>query len=333
VVGATRPGPDWYFAEGYTGPGFEEYVCVLNPGGTAANLTFNFQTEEAGLVVKGGYSVGAHSRSTFKVNDILGPDYQTSLKLTSDQPVVAERPMYFDYTGVDERNWTGGSCVMGAPALAKQYYFAEGSTRNSPRDGAFEEWLTLQNPGVSPITVYATYLLGPGQGDTVNRAYIVQPGKRATVLVSEQVGTFKDVSVLLRSSADFLAERPMYFNYAAKWTGGHCIIGSTTTGNKWFFAEGYTGPDFNQWLCIQNPGSIEAVIQVTYFTQSGPVGPRTIRVPPYTRMTVLVNENAGPDYSLATQLISDRLVVVERPMYFNYNGVWTGGHDVLGHQF
>ncbi len=334
VMGAAQAGRTWYFAEGYTGPGFDEYVCVLNPGGTKANLTFNFQTEEAGLVVKSGYSVGAHSRSTFKVNEVLGSNYQTSLKLESDQPVVAERPMYFNYTGVAERNWTGGSCVMGASALAKRYYFAEGSTRNSPRDGAFEEWLTLQNPGASPITINATYQLGQGQGDNVNRSYVVQPGRRATVLVQDQIGTFKDVSVLLTSTADFLAERPMYFNYAGVWTGGHCVIGSTKTGTRWFFAEGYTGQNFDQWLCIQNPGGQEATIQVTYFTQeSGPVSPRTVKVPAYTRVTVLVNENAGPDYSLSTQLVSDRPVVVERPMYFNYNAEWTGGHDVVGHQF
>jgi len=23
-------------------------------------------------------------------------------------------------------------------------------------------------------------------------------------------------------------------------------------------------------------------------------------------------------------------IIAERPMYFNYNGVWTGGHDVVG---
>ena len=126
----------------------------------------------------------------------------------------------------------------------------------------------------------------------------------------------------------------MYFNYGGKWTGGHCVIGSTTTGTRWFFAEGYTGQNFDQWLCIQNPGSREATIQVTYFTQeSGPLSPRTVKVPANSRVTILVNENAGPDYSLSTQLVSDRPVVVERPMYFNYNAQWTGGHDVVGHQF
>ena len=44
-----------------------------------------------------GLTVPAHSRGTFKVNDLLGADYQASLELESDQPVVAERSMYFAY--------------------------------------------------------------------------------------------------------------------------------------------------------------------------------------------------------------------------------------------
>jgi hypothetical protein len=93
VMGATSLSKVFYFAEGYTGPGFDEWVCVLNPQGTAARLTFRFQTQEAGEVVVPGLTVPAHCRGTFKVNDILGPDYQASLKLESDQLVVAERSM------------------------------------------------------------------------------------------------------------------------------------------------------------------------------------------------------------------------------------------------
>jgi hypothetical protein len=28
---------------------------------------------------------------------------------------------------------------------------------------------------------------------------------------------------------------------------------------------------------------------------------------------------------------SDQPIIAERPMYFNYNGAWTGGHDVVGY--
>ena len=334
VIGATKPGLSWYFAEGYTGPRFDDFVTVLNPGSADAALTFRFQTQEAGEIVKSGYKVRAHSRGTFKINDLLGANYQTSLKLESNQPVVAERPMYFDYTGVGRHSWTGGSCVVGAPALAKQYYFAEGTTRYSGSDGEFEEWLTLQNPGTAAIKVNATYQLGQGQGENVTKSYIVGPGKRSTVLVSNEVGKNKDVSVLLTSGSDFLAERPQYFNYKDKWTGGDCVVGSTATGTNWCFAEGYTGPGFQEWLTIQNPGTGDAAVEITYFTQDqGTKGPYKVTVPAKTRQTIYVNKQAGSNLQLSARLISNRPVVVERPMYFDYLGSWTGGHVVIGRRY
>jgi len=26
-------------------------------------------------------------------------------------------------------------------------------------------------------------------------------------------------------------------------------------------------------------------------------------------------------------------IIIERPMYFNYKGIWTGGHDVVGFHY
>ncbi len=331
VMGAPSPSTTWYFAEGYTGAGFDEWICVLNPGGEQANLTMRFQTQEKGEIVKEGLSVPAYSRATFKVNDLLGGSYQSSLAITSTQPVVAERPMYFDYAGTGAWHWSGGHCVMGTPSLTNQYLFAEGTTRSG-----FEEWITLQNPGDAPLEVHATYQLGAGQGDNIERDYTVGGGSRYTVYVPAEVGTEKDVSVKLTSPSPFLAERPMYFlytGYGACYSGGHCVIGAAEPASSWLLAEGYTGSGFQEWLCLQNPGDTEAVVQVTYLTQeAGSLPVREWKVPPQSRITIRVNGDAGPDYQLSCslQVISGPPIVVERPMYFSWNG-WDGGHDVVGY--
>lgn len=330
VVATAAPRIYWYFAEGYTGPGFDEWVCILNPEDAPANLTFRFQTQEGEEVVHTGYLVGARSRATFKINEVLGSGYQASLKLEADQPVVAERSMYFLYAGVGGRNWTGGHCVMGATTLANEYYFAEGTTRST-----FEEWLTLQNPGVSPIIVEATYQPEPGQGGPVTRSYRVEAGKRYTVFVPSETGYDKDVSVKLTSEADFLAERPMYFSYDGVWTGGHCVIGADSSGTDWFFAEGYTGDGFHEWLCLQNPGDQESTVRIAYFTQeAGALPIQEVKVPARTRLTLRVNEQAGTGYQLSVHLTvtAGPGIVVERPMYFNYGAGWDGGHDVMGYR-
>jgi Tol biopolymer transport system component len=333
AVGAKAPALAWYFAEGYTGAGFDEWICVLNPGDLPANLTFFFQTQEEGEKKVEGFSVGPHTRQTFKANQLLGGgSYQTSLRLTSDHPVVAERPMYFSYSGTAGYGWTGGSCVMGVPMLSSSYYFAEGTTR-----AGFEEWLTLQNPGTSDITVHAVYNLK--DATPVERDYPVPAGRRSTVLVNSDtvgVGSEKDVSVLLTCPTPFLAERPMYFNYQGlanhNWTGGHCVIGATAPAGEWFFAEGYTGSGFEEWLCIQNPGGTPATVTITYYPEGGgaPIT-RTHSVAANSRYTVPVNVDAGANLAISAKVSSTVPVIVERPMYFNYNNAWSGGHDVVGY--
>jgi hypothetical protein len=334
-VGATAPAQEWYFAEGYTGTGFDEYVCVLNPGADDAELTFRFQTQGGERVVA-GKSVPAHSRQTFLANDLVGGAYETSLKLESTQPVVAERPIYFDYLGADPaapRHWNGGHCVMGATSLGDVYFFAEGYT-----GAGFEEYITIQNPHDAAITVDAAYQLGPGQGGPVTASYEVPARGRRTVYVNgpEGVGEGKDASVQLTSDDDFLAERPMYFNYtgygAPGWTGGHCVIGARDAGTQWFFAEGYTGSGFDEFLCIQNPYPGDSQVTITYYPEGGgqPIVKDAITVQGNTRRTVYVNVDAGEGLSISAMVSSDQPVIVERPMYFDFFDI-TGGHDVVGY--
>ncbi len=330
-MGATATSRYWYFAEGYTSDSFREYVCILNPGNLDAYMTFYFQTQEEGLLYKDDLFCAAHSRATFFVNSLVGGgSYQTSLIVASSQPVVAERPMYFSYDGMGDWGWRGGHCVTGATRPAHEYYLAEGTTRPG-----FEEWLTLQNPAAQAITVWAEYQLGPGQGGPISKSYVVPGDGRITVFVANEVGPDKDVSIHLTSESPFLAERPIYFWYSyrgATWSGGHCVIGTTALDAEWFFAEGYTAENFDEWLCLQNPSDQDVVAMIYYLVEGyGSLSPRSVEVPAHSRVTVFVNDDAGWNLSLSAYIAANGPgIIVERPMYFNYGGAWTGGHDVVG---
>ena len=101
-----------------------------------------------------------------------------------------------------------------------------------------------------------------GEGEKVVTGQ-VEARARATFLARDHVGDGKDVSLLLESDRDVVAERPMYFDYHGSfthnWNGGHCAAGVNWPESEWNFAEGTTRAGFEQWLCLQNPNEAEIV--------------------------------------------------------------------------
>ena len=63
---------------------------------------------------------------------------------------------------------------------------------------------------------------------------------------------------------------------------------------------------------------------------------QTLTVPRLSRSTVVVKDKLGQaddvahDFSAMVQSLNDTPLVVERPTYDNFRGMWTGGHDVIG---
>jgi hypothetical protein len=320
---------DWYFAEGYTGPGFDEWLCLANPGGQGAdatvNVTYVFNSAREPLTVD--YEVQAGTRRTIYVNEEVGDDAEVSIRAVSDQPIVAERPMYFDYQGSAAHGWTGGHCVVGADAPLDTWYFAEGYT-----GPGFEEWLCLANFSDQAATVDVTYLYP--DGDPLLKQYVVPGDRRMTLSVNEEAGAGREVSIRADSDRPVVAERPMYFDYqgsaAHGWTGGHCVMGAGEAGGQWYFAEGYTGPGFEEWLCLANPGTEDAEVTVTYLYQGEEASAKKYTVKAESRRTLNVNEEAGSDKELGMLVSSGKPVLAERPMYFDYGGMWDGGHCVVG---
>ena len=280
-------------------------------------------------------SVPADSRATVHPSDVLGTGnnaaHDFSTVLTSSQPVVAERPMYFNYKGV----WTGGSDVMGAVSPEATCYFAEGNTRTN-----FDSYLTLGNPGGQTASVKVTYMRGDG---TEAYQLIQVPSRsRKTLHPADILGTGNDpahdfsIEVQSTNGVPIVAERPMYFNYKGVWTGGHDVVGAPAPATTFEFAEGTCRPDFDAYLCIENPGSAPADVTLTYMMGNGTTGTEQVTVPATSRATVIPRDKLGTgdtpayDFSSTVTCTNGQQIIVERPMYFNYNGVWTGGSDVVG---
>ncbi|MGH7903818.1 MAG: C39 family peptidase [Candidatus Dormibacteraceae bacterium] len=93
-VGLT-PATTWDFAEGYTAPGFQEYITVLNAGPAPASATITYMLGASGTLTQ-QVSLPPETRTTIDVNGVVGAGHEVSAHLLATAPVVAERPMYFE---------------------------------------------------------------------------------------------------------------------------------------------------------------------------------------------------------------------------------------------
>ena len=136
----------------------------------------------------------------------------------------------------------------------------------------------------------------PGENGEGNQTFSVrvEAESRYSQYVNQVVGPDRNVSIRLSSNLPVVAERPIYFDYSAKWQGGSAAMGATTASTLWFFGEGCTRSGFEEWLCVQNPNNTPASALITYITADGMPFDRQLELPARSRRTVYVNQDAGP---------------------------------------
>jgi hypothetical protein len=321
-MGRPQPDTNFYFAEGTTREHFHTYLCMQNPGDTPANVTVTYMFDGADPQVA-GVVLDPHSRKTIDVNEAVGTGKDVSIEVASDVPIMAGRPMYFKFDG----RITGGHVVIGATEPDTHFYLAEGTTR-----AGFQEYLCLLNPGQTDAHVTLRYMFTDG---TIREVPVTVDAKsRHTEDVNADVGGEKDVAVEIISDEPIVVERPMYFVYmGANGTlifGGHNVIAASDPGTSFTFAEGTTRRGFEEWICLFNPGDVEASVRLIYMFSTGGTQTQTLAVGAHCRATIMVNQIVPPGSDVSVSITSTQPIVTERPIYFNFNGNTTGGSDTMG---
>ncbi len=314
-----------YFAEGYTGSGFQEYLCLGNPGVNVVHTTINYLYND-GTQGGAGLTLGGNSRTTVDVNNSAGAGHEVSMMVRSDAPLMAERPMYFDYAGI----WNGGHDAAGVAAPQTDWYFAEGCTRAD-----FDEWVCVMNPGDAPSNLDFHFQTSQGLVDRLGAS--VGAHARATFKVNDLLGPGYETSLWLHASLPVVAERPMYFDYSGMEglhrDGGHDVMGISSLSTSYYFAEGTTRAGFEEWLTLQNPQASAIDVSARYQEGTGTVTTANYRVEAGSRRTVYVPGEVGADKDVSVALSSASPFLAERPVYFFYSGfgaAWSGGHCVTG---
>ena len=196
TLATPAPGQTWYLAAGGSRGGFDTWLLVENPGTAPANVKVSFITD-TGQVVSQPLFVLPHARTSL-YTDPLVPNATYGMRIDSDQPIVAERAVYFDSgrAGYD-------SAAVGAPAT--EWFLPEGSTT-----GSFEEQLNVLNPQNQPVNVQVDYR-PEGAGDPPPpQRFGVGATSRLTLDVNPQVPS-ANVSMHVTADRPIVVERVSYF--------------------------------------------------------------------------------------------------------------------------
>jgi archaellum component FlaF (FlaF/FlaG flagellin family) len=263
--------------------------------------------------------------------------------VTTDLPVVVELPSYF----VIPKNGTHGAFAsgndeVGAAAPQISWDFAEGYTGTSTNQ--FLTYLDLANPGDTAANVTLTLAVTNGTTPLapVTKQYSVPPQSSITIwlntLVCPQGMLYCGYSIgtHVAASQPIVVDRQMLFDYQGTIPGSTAVVGSQGPQPVFYFAEGYTGAGFNEYLTIVNPATNSSAEMVTirYLIQGST--PKTVTLPqalqPGQRWTEIVNRDVGANQQLSAQVTANAgTLIVERPMYFDFHSFAFGGTDVIGY--
>jgi len=346
----------WYFPEGKVGQGFTEYLTIENPDATNdCNVTL-YYIGSSGTPVTKSVTVPHASRFTESVNaDLNTPASSTSYQTvsavvtvnTTISPncagVVAERPIYFtNFLGI-----SSGTDVLGATHLATTFYFAD-----VPIGGSYVSYVTILNPASTTATATALFSAG---GKTVAKQTIQIPATTRATVVSKNSGALQHAALFVTTNSPVAVERPTYFNQvsagnAQTVSGAASVVGASALQTDWLFAEGYTGPGFQEYLVLANFSS-NAPVKANVILEFNNGHTETIPsiIAPQSQAFLDVNaaltKGLGtcdttpcqPTPEVSAEVQGNGNFIAQRQMFFHYNhtinGISltaSGGSDVIG---
>jgi hypothetical protein len=214
------------------------------------------------------------------------------------------------------------------PSGATTTYFSEGYTGTAGSNGkaTFTDQIFLYNPGATTSSVTTTYyVFNPSTSarTTITETDSVAPGATVVRNANQDVGNDRIVSAKVTASSGIVAENRIDRVSAAGATlDNGSSLGSHQLGTTWYFAEGYTGFTFQEYLTLFNPGTAAAHAQVQYLPSDGStVAPVSVLVPAQGQVTINVNSqykhlNPSGSQHIAAKVTSDTPIVVDRTMYW-----------------
>ena len=202
--------------------------------------------------------------------------------------------------------------VAPADALSAVWYCAEGTS--SP-DGRADETVIVGNLSARELRATVTVMSGPDQAPQTRTLTIAPHGQQrirvgdieAVAEPGVVVETFGGRAVVeheLRGDSDLAI--------------GPC---TRSPSSRWYFAAGTTARGSAQYLAVFNPFSDDAVVDVSFVTDTGleePPGTQALAVTRHTRVSIPIQEQV-PGQSAVAAFVRTRVgrVIAERTQIFD----------------
>jgi hypothetical protein len=223
----------------------------------------------------------------------------------------------------DVANGYGAHAETSVAAPALTWYLAEGSTV-----GGFNLFYLLQNSGSIESQVRVRFLRPSGA--PLEKTYVLPSESRTTIWVNQvdfpglgKALASTDVSAVIEvtNGQPIISERAMYLTLPGQMFGaGHESAGVTAPATQWFLAEGATGPFFDLFVLIANPGPDQAQIEATFLLPDGTTVVKSYSVAGNSRFSIWVDQADGKlantAVSTAIRSINNVPVIVERAMWW-----------------
>jgi hypothetical protein len=250
-----------FFAEGYTGEGYKEYLSLLNPH--AHVVTARIAIYRSNGAVRVVMAVLAPlSRRTLTVN-AWAPGTSTAIRVDADDRLVVERSQYAG---------GNGHIVAGAPRASTHWYLAEGYVGSGYSDG-----LRLFNPYDATATVTITVSTRGGARLPVYRT--VAGGTRISVALDD-IAPAGPAAIMVQSDA------PVVLESVVRGGSRHAPSGAMALPDPsriWYFPDGSTARGNEEYLTVFNPNSAAATVDLYPVTADGYQPRLTLHVGPYAR--------------------------------------------------
>jgi glucose/arabinose dehydrogenase len=318
-----------YLAEGATGTFFDMAVALTNPGAVPVHALVQFLTSTGAVLP---VPVVVPARRHLRVDPKMIPalaSAEVSTIIEADAALVVSRAMEWA-----NREGYGAHAEGAVEAPSPEWFLAEGATHSG-----FDLFYLVQNPSATSVDVEVTYLL-PRGADAFTKTYRVEAMSRKTIPVDFEDSRLAatDVSAIVRSldGRGIVVERAMYRDLGGqRFAAGHAGAGVTAASTQWFLAEGATGPFFDLFLLIANPGSGPATVRARYLRPDGVVIEKDHDIEARSRRTIYVDgeDPLLADTAVATVIesLAGPAIVVERAMWWRGSfGTWDEAHVSAG---